>query len=184
MSQLELLRLVLDSLRAVGAPSMLVGSYAAGFHGEARSTHDVDLVVDLPKAQVPPFIGSFNRERYYLSEMAFAERRMANVIDTATGDKVDLFFLQDDEVGQREFRRRIRGEVLGVEVDVISVEDAILSKLRWDDQIGGSDQQQSDVRGLVITCHSAIDWDYVWDNIDGNMRPTLKRIVHSAGEIQ
>lgn len=180
MSQLELLRLVLEALNAVGAPSMLVGSHAAGFHGEGRTTHDVDLVVDLSVEQTPSFIACFDRQRFYLSESAFAERRMANVIDTLTGDKVDLFFLQADAAKQREFSRRVRGEIMGIEVDVLTVEDTIVSKLRWDAEIGGSELQRQDILGLVSACRDSIDWDYVWSNIEGDIRETLHMIVKAA----
>ncbi|MEL6106404.1 MAG: hypothetical protein AAFU85_10220 [Planctomycetota bacterium] len=179
MSQLELLRLVLEALNAVGAESMLFGSHAAAFHGEVRSTPDVDLVVDLPEEQTSSFIARFDRHRFYLSESAFAERRMANVIDTFTGDKVDLFFLQTDAEAQREFRRRVRGEIMGIEVDVMTVEDTIVSKLRWDAKIGGSELQRQDILGLVATCRDSIDWDYVWANIDGDIRETLQMIVRA-----
>ena len=184
MSQLELLQLVLTFLRSVGAEAMVVGSCASGSHGEGRSSHNVDLVVDLPENQVDAFIGLFDRDRYSLSESAFAERRMANVIDTHTGDKVDLFFLRDDPDSRREFSRRISGVILGVEVDVMTVEDTIISKLRWDQQIGGSELQRSDIQGLVVGRRDSLDWEYVWANVHGNMRTTLETLVESTKEAE
>ena len=47
MSQAELLGLLISVLGDLGISHMLVGSHASSFYGEARSTHDVDLVIDL-----------------------------------------------------------------------------------------------------------------------------------------
>jgi len=52
MSQLELLSLVVGILREIDIQPMLVGSYASSYHGESRSTHDIDLVVDLPPEKI------------------------------------------------------------------------------------------------------------------------------------
>jgi hypothetical protein len=130
MSQLELLRLVIGILREFDIPHMLVGSYASSYHGESRSTHDIDLVVDLPTEKITSVVNRFDRDRYYLSEVAFREGPMANVIDTFTGDKVDFFFLNDDDDSTREFQRRQPGAIFGVPIDIATAEDVILSKLR------------------------------------------------------
>ncbi|MCA9138218.1 MAG: hypothetical protein KDB00_15710 [Planctomycetales bacterium] len=161
MSQLELLSLVVSILRKLDVPLMLVGSYASSYHGESRSTHDIDLVIDLPEEKISALVAGFDRDRYYLSESAIREGRMANVIDTLTGDKVDLFFLSQDEDSQREFQRRQLGEVMGICVEIATAEDVILSKLRWDNQLGGSDQQRRDVRNIIKIVGDQLDFGYI-----------------------
>jgi len=180
MSQLEFLRVVIGLLRSHGIEHMLVGSYASSYHGESRSTHDIDLVVDLPDGKIHNFISSFDRNRYYLSEVAFRERRMANIIDTESGDKVDLFFLGGDTDSQREFSRRCAGKVLDVEVDIATAEDVILSKLRWDAMMGGSTQQRADILNILRTLADQIDMEYL-NRHAGETGTTLNRIL---GEIQ
>ena len=51
MSQAELLGLLVSVLGDLGIAHMLVGSQASSFYGEARSTHDVDLVIDIFRHQ-------------------------------------------------------------------------------------------------------------------------------------
>ena len=162
MSQLEFLRVVVEILRGQGIDHMLVGSYASSYHGESRSTHDIDLVVDLPLDKIPAFINAFDRDRYYLSEVAFREGRMANIIDTLTGDKIDLFFLGSDDDSRREFARRRVGNVFHVEADIATAEDVILSKLRWDAQLGGSSQQRADIVNILRTVAETIDMEYLY----------------------
>ena len=50
MSQQELLRKVIRVLDGAGIEYMVTGSIASSLQGEPRTTHDVDLVVDIEKA--------------------------------------------------------------------------------------------------------------------------------------
>jgi len=62
----EDLRAMLDILRDVGAPSVLIGGLAVGFHGYQRATQDVDMLVP------PRFlkrIATAARERGYIVRM-------------------------------------------------------------------------------------------------------------------
>ena len=52
MSQAELLALVIENLNELQIPHMLVGSFASSFYGEARSTHDIDVVIDLAPTKI------------------------------------------------------------------------------------------------------------------------------------
>ncbi len=51
MSQAEVLALVVSVLEVLGIDHMLVGSHASSFYGEARSTYDVDFVIDARRYQ-------------------------------------------------------------------------------------------------------------------------------------
>ena len=98
----------------------------------------------------------FSGDRYYLSDTALRERRMANLIDTKTGDKVDLFFLRDERARQQLERRR-RITWLGQDIYVASPEDTIVSKLQWNREIGGSERQINDVRNIVSNHGNRLD---------------------------
>ncbi len=51
MSQQELLRTVVRTLEELGVDYMVTGSIASSLQGEPRSTHDIDIVVNLPQAK-------------------------------------------------------------------------------------------------------------------------------------
>ncbi len=53
MSQQELLTQVIATLQKLGIEFMLSGSYASSLQGEARATHDIDLVASLSLADAP-----------------------------------------------------------------------------------------------------------------------------------
>jgi hypothetical protein len=161
MSQAELLGFLVSVLGDLGISHMLVGSHASSFYGEARSTHDVDLVIDLDLAKIPSLVARFDPDRYYLSEIALREGRMANLIDTLSGDKVDCFILGSDPIDRLSFSRRRSETIMGIEVAIASPEDTILAKLRWGEMSGGSSQQQADVREIFRYQGESLDVAYL-----------------------
>jgi len=74
MSQQELLTFVISKLNELSIDFMLTGSHASSLQGEARATHDIDLVADLSINDAQPLINTFQDERFYLSESAVRER--------------------------------------------------------------------------------------------------------------
>ncbi len=161
MSQAELLSLVVTIFTELGVEHMLVGSHASSFWGEARSTHDIDLVVKMDLDVLPQLMRKFDSKRYYLSEAAFRESRMANIIDLVAGDKVDCFMLGDNRYDQLAFSRRLAKQIVDVVVDVASAEDTILSKLRWSKMAGGSTQQLTDARQVIQVQGNKLDLQYL-----------------------
>ncbi len=166
MSQVELLAFLADILRQLEVEWMLVGSHASSYFGEARSTHDIDVVVDLPEQKVSKLMDIVPEDRYYLSEVAIREGRMANLIDTKTGDKVDMFFVGENVRSEQQLSRRVQAEILGVSVFVASIEDTIVSKLDWYQQTGGSERQVSDIRGIIRNQRTRIDLEQLVRRVD------------------
>lgn len=134
MSLAELLGSIISALDHAGVAHMVAGSVASTFHGEPRSTQDVDLVIDPTSvASLDRFAALLDQDRFYVGNhrAAFAERGMFNVIDTRTGWKVDLIIRRDRPFSRSEFARRRPVRIEGVEVHVASPEDVILAKLEW-----------------------------------------------------
>ncbi|MEZ6136565.1 MAG: hypothetical protein R3C53_16845 [Pirellulaceae bacterium] len=161
MSQIELLRLVVSVLNNLQIPYMLVGSYASSFYGEPRSTHDIDMVIDLDSAKVPRLVQEFDTQRYYLSELALREGRMANLIDLQSGDKVDFFLDAGNTNNCTALSRRSRRKLMDIEVDMASAEDTILAKLSWSKSGGGLKRQVDDVRDILRIQGGKLDEQYL-----------------------
>lgn len=158
------LRRVVEALDASGAEHMVVGSFASAFHGEPRTTRDIDIVVEAGPEELDRFVSSLPASRWYADADAAREalehRSMFNVIDLETGWKVDLIFLKRGAFAKSEFSRRFATELLGVRAFVASAEDTILSKLLWARE-SGSERQLRDVAGIVDSCGDALDRAYV-----------------------
>ena len=161
-----LLARIVELLDAAGLPFMVAGSFASTAHGLPRTTQDVDLVIDPPSyVALETFVRSLPEADYYVdrdaARDAFARRSMFNVIDLASGWKLDFILRKNRPFSRGEFARRTRLDLLGVPVFVTSPEDTIVAKLEWSKQAGGSERQRRDVAGILVTVGVALDREYV-----------------------
>ena len=134
MIQRDVLHRVLDALQALDIPYMIVGSFASTYWGRPRTTHDADLLVEMPVAKAPLLARALQTE-FYAPEFALSEaaqqRSHANVIHLQYPFKVDLWMVQEDDYDRERFGRRRSATMFERQVWVSSPEDIILSKLRW-----------------------------------------------------
>lgn len=158
------LRRVVGHLDDAGIPYMVAGSFASTFHGSPRTTHDLDVVIDPTSAQLATFVASLPETDFYVdadtARDALQRRAMFNVIDLASGWKLDLIIRKARPFSVEELARRQRGVVDGVEVYVATAEDVIVSKLEWA-KLSGSDRQLQDVAGVLAVRGGEIDMAYV-----------------------
>lgn len=157
-----LLGRVAQLLETAGIPFMVAGSFASTAHGLPRSTQDLDLVIDPPSAATfEALLASIPADQYYFDadagRDALRRRSMFNLIDLASGWKVDLIVRKDRAFSRDEFARRMKMSVLGVPVFVASPEDTIVAKLEWSKLAGGSQRQRRDVAGILATVGAALD---------------------------
>lgn len=164
MSLSELLTRVVDLLDRLDVPYMVTGSLAAAYHGAPRSTQDVDLVVEIEREQIEPFVDAVRREGWYVSEesarAAVRDFGQFNVIEAETGWKVDFIVRKDRAFSREEFGRRRKVEALGGTVYMVTPEDLIIAKLEWA-RLGESERQLRDVRGILAVQGAELDRTYV-----------------------
>lgn len=162
MTAAELLRAMVSLLDDAGIPHMLAGSVASSFHGEPRSTQDIDLVIDPDERSLTRFLDRLDRDRYFVDDAIDALRRRGqfDVIDTMTGWKVDLVIRKERSFSREEFARRRSVEVLCVATYIASAEDTVLAKLEWA-KAGGSERQIEDVVGVLSMAHGSLDENYL-----------------------
>jgi hypothetical protein len=93
-----------DVLDGLGVPYAVGGSLASGAWGEPRSTHDVDVAVDLPLETVPALVAALQTD-FFVDETSVreaAERRSSfNAIHKRLYLKVDVFVAGDGELDRR-----------------------------------------------------------------------------------
>jgi hypothetical protein len=102
------------------------------------------------------------QEGYYLDEWTVQEEvqrhGMFNIIDFKTGYKIDFMVKKNTLYRQTEFERRVRKTVLGCETWLVSIEDLIISKLIWIQELQ-SERQMTDIQNLLT--HPDIDDIYL-----------------------
>ena len=143
---------------------MLTGSVASSAHGIPRSTRDIDIVIGPTRAQLLTLMQEFPSTRYYADDQqalqALANRSQFNVIDFATGWKVDFIIAQDSPYARTAFARRVRVDIAGTVVCIASPEDVLLAKLQWA-KLGESDRQLQDAAGILHTQGDKLDLAYI-----------------------
>jgi hypothetical protein len=165
VSQRTLLTRIVEALDRAAIPYMLTGSLASSIQGEPRSTHDIDLVVDIAADDVARVVTALSAPGAYLDESAVADatRRgsMFNLIDTTSGDKADFWLLTTDPYDQTRFSRRVQVTALGLDLSVSAPEDTILMKLRWSARAGGSQKQFDDALHVYELQAGSLDEAYL-----------------------
>jgi hypothetical protein len=157
---------VAAALDRAGVPFMVAGSFASTAHGFPRATQDLDLVIDPPDAEaLEALLRALPASDYYVdsdaARDALRRRSMFNVVDHATGWKIDFILRKDRPFSRREFERRQPISLLGVAAFVASPEDTIIAKLEWSLRGGGSERQRRDVAGILETLAGQLDRAYI-----------------------
>lgn len=168
LSNLDVLRAVLEVFTRLQIPHALGGSMASSLHGIARFTLDADVAADPFSDKIAEFAASFGPE-YYVSQTAIEDahrcRSSFNLIHTTVGFKVDVFIRPDAPFEVNAMRRRQLipiGAAPAPPVAVQSAEDVILFKLRWFRLGNESTQQQwQDILGVMRTKIGLLDLEYL-----------------------
>ncbi len=151
-------------LDAAGVPYMLTGSFASGFHGAPRATQDIDIVIS-------PTLGSLNRllrllpdDKYYVSRDAaldaYSRESLFNVVDFASGWKIDLICRKARAFSVTEFERRSLHILGGLGVFVASAEDVVLAKLEWA-KLAHSGRQIEDAASVLRIQGTKLNTSYI-----------------------
>jgi len=176
---------LLSLLEASGIPYMVTGSLGSVFHGEPRSSRDVDVVIDPSREQLETFVQGA-KPQFYVSAAeardAFERRSLFNVVDLETGWKADLVVRKDRPFSKEEFARRRSVGLHGRTLDIVSPEDSILAKLEWAKE-SGSEVQRRDALGVAIAQRGQLDYSYLrhWATELGLVE-TLDELLRAAEE--
>lgn len=148
---IELLKTVCTELEQKDIEYMLSGSLAMNIYTVPRMTRDIDIVINIKVSDIEKFKEIF-KEGFYIYEEGLEDeiknRRMFNVIDNDSGFKIDFIVRKNTEFHRNEFERRERKSAFGFNPWVVSVEDLIISKLKWIQDLK-SDTQISDIENLL-----------------------------------
>jgi hypothetical protein len=170
---------VVDALNKHEIPYMLVGSLATNFYSIARSTKDADIVIQASLIDTARILASECRELRIDPQFGFEGVTSTARILLRTGRPqfiVELFALSDDLHDQERFRRRVQADWEGRPTWIATLEDALVTKLRWAGT-AGREKDYVDARNVIATSGERVDWPYVerWCDVHGS-RPLLDRL--------
>ena len=160
----DVFRRVIGALERAGIPYMLTGSFASSYHGSPRATQDIDVVVAPSADQLRALIRSLPTAEYYVDEdAAFEAQRnegQFNIVDFASGWKVDLIIRKARPFSRQEFDRREVADFHGLQVAIATVEDVLLAKLEWA-KLGQSQRQIEDIARLLKVRANELNRQYL-----------------------
>jgi len=149
---------VVRALEEIEAPYMIVGAFAASAYGLTRSTHDIDILVDLRWQDCDALAARFPPPRYYTDPEQMRNSMqlgmMFNIIDTALGIKADLIPITREPEYRAAFAHRHRCTLVDAsgaqfEAWCARPEDIITGKLMaW--QESHSARHPSDIRTVLV----------------------------------
>jgi hypothetical protein len=154
---------VVSALNSAEVPYMLTGSYASSLHSIPRATRDIDIIIFPDRDQLTKLVKLLSEPVYYSDFEdaidALKHRSQFNVIDRATGWKVDFIIPPFDEFNMEEFERRMSVDVGGTRLSVVSPEDIVVAKLRWA-KLGESERQLEDA-ATVLRAQTSLNIGYI-----------------------
>lgn len=132
MDLVSLLKLVAKRLDKAKISYMVSGGIAVSYWGFPRTTHDIDIVIKAKKEDKDKIFCLFKKD-FYISPEAIEDAIRTgftfNIIHNKSGLKVDFWLVKEDSFGKSEFKRKLKKEIFGKEIFIISPEDLILNKL-------------------------------------------------------
>ena len=152
----------------LGIPYVIGGSLASTLYGMVRTTQDSDIVAEMRREHLQPFVSALQDEFYIDEEMiadSIEHQSSFNIIHRETMFKVDVFIPRPRPFLQSQLARAQR-QTFTFESELsakfASPEDTILSKLEWY-RMGGevSDRQWRDILGVLKTRAGELDLEYL-----------------------
>ena len=130
---------------------MIVGGFATSYHNRARTTNDIDIVLQIYPRDVGNILKYFPEwgafEDQYIDSVS--KGLMFNITDFETGMRYDFMTYQDSDYNWTAFQRREKVDFFGVKCFISSKEDLLISKLKWYN-ISQSDKQLEDLKFLLL----------------------------------
>lgn len=162
--QHALLKVVIERLERCNIPYMVAGSVAANSYTAARTTADLDIVIQIGEGDIDKLIAAFENDFYINSREAILDslRRHYpfNAIYLATAAKVDLVPLKPEPFAQTEFSRRRTIVIENANYLYVTPEDYIISKLKTY-VVSKSERQLSDLKNVLATQKENLDLAYL-----------------------
>lgn len=166
----EFVQLVLDALDAADVKYLIGGAVAVWAWGDARTTRDLDLVIELPFESMLALSQELEKRDMLVPVETMVDLMIEaradlpiSAIHMFSGYKAEFFLLKPaDEFRESCLQRRRLvdlGPPLG-QVYVHSPEDLILNKLRYF-QISQQAKHVRDIASIILNLDQELDYGYI-----------------------
>jgi predicted nucleotidyltransferase len=161
----QALKKITDILNDEGIDYMLVGGFAVSYHNRARTTNDIDLVLQIYPRNIKQIVAHFPEWKSFQESFEDSVRagQLFNITDFDTGIRYDFITYQDSDYNWIAFERREEVEYFGIKCYMSTKEDLIISKLSWYN-ISQSERQLEDLKFLLLDADLDLQYIKSWTN--------------------
>lgn len=154
------LQKIVEALKREEIDYMIVGGFAVSYHNRARTTNDIDIVLQIYPAHVSKILKHFPDWGDFQDsfEESVLHGRLFNITDFETGIRYDFLTYQDTDYNWTAFERREKVNLWGVDCYLSAKEDLIISKLKWYNS-SKSEKQWEDLQFLLLD--KTLDMEYL-----------------------
>ena len=142
---------------------MIVGGFAVSYHNRARTTNDVDIVLQIYPQHVKLILKHFPEWKGF--EESFMESVKHgipfNITDFETGIRYDFMTYKDSDYNWAAFNRREEVTFFDKKCYICSIEDLIISKIQWYN-ITPSEKQMEDLKFLLLDKNLNMEYIKLW----------------------
>lgn len=168
----SLLHFVVKKLELLKIPYVVTGGLAVSYWGLPRSTHDIDIIIEIDHSKINAILKAFEKDFYISREGVedMLEHNVSfNVIHNESQTKIDFWPVNKKDAHKiAEFKRAQKENVFGKKIFMIAPEDLILAKLQWF-QDSTSGRHLEDIKSILKI--SKVDMDYIkrWSEKQGTL---------------
>lgn len=163
MQEPNLFKIFTKRFNELGISYMITGSVASIIYGEPRLTHDIDIVLTIPKNLIEKFSILFPIDEFYFppieilyNEILRDNRGHFNIIHHATGFKADIYF-----AGNNSFQHWALSNVKNVKffdeiIPIAPIEYVIIKKLEFFRE-GNAQKHLRDINAMLQNSKDFLD---------------------------
>lgn len=146
-------------------PYYITGGVAAIAYGDPRTTRDLDVVIQIPRASITQLVAALEQNGFYVAgadDVADGRMKTLQTTHMETISRANLMIADEDTYTQQQFERRRRYAFPNVtEVYLASPEDVIISKLCWGLR-SESEKQRRDVLAILKVLQGELNYLYIY----------------------
>jgi hypothetical protein len=163
MNEIDIMKDVAKRLNKIHIDYMISGSVAMNFYATPRMTRDIDIVILIEKKDIESLYNEFYNDYYIdkdMIESAIINSNIFNIIHLNEVIKIDFIIRKNTKYRLHEFSKKNKVLIDDLEINIVSLEDLIISKLIWakDSQ---SEIQINDIKNL-LKCKYDLDYLKFW----------------------
>ncbi|KXB09587.1 hypothetical protein AKJ46_00120 [candidate division MSBL1 archaeon SCGC-AAA833K04] len=177
----EVTKRLIKALKKAQVPYALTGGIAVNFYGFPRATHDVDVIVSLPKEKIHQPTSTLKEKNFEIieSEIEFVVEKGDRFTAQLNAYRVD-FWLAKTGDQENVLERSQTQKILELQTKIITPEDLIVSKLR-----SGRGRDHEDMLGILIRQKEKLQEEYLTQRATAlKLRGKLKELMREARKIE